>query len=122
MSDELSEFEQSIKREIDAFMKPEKASPTSREPAIGTVGPATKEKGIQEKGGKGKGVARESAKAYRTGHLVRLAVRTKQLETDTVFEHRSTSISKLEAQLEAEKAAKQAGYPIVGYLIDIQSL
>lgn len=49
-------------------------------------------------------------------------MRTRKLEADTVFEHRSTSISKLEAQLEAEKAAKQAGYPIIGYVIDIQSL
>ncbi|WP_104205128.1 hypothetical protein [Billgrantia saliphila] len=117
MSDELSEFEQSVKREIDAFMKPEKASPPSRESVAGKASPAT-----QGKSARGKETNGESAKAYKTGHLVRLAVRTKQLETDTVFEHRSTSISKLEAQLEAEKAARQAGYPIIGYVIDIQSL
>jgi hypothetical protein len=113
MSDELSEFEQSIKREIDAFMKPGQESTPSR--------PLTSGKEARQKGGK-PAVAGQSAKSYKTGHLVRLAVRTRKLETDTVFEHRSTSISKLEAQLEAEKAAKQAGYPIIGYVIDIQSL
>jgi len=53
---------------------------------------------------------------------VKLAVRTKQLEMDTVFEHVSSSISKLEARMEAERAAKKAGYPIIGYLIDTQPL
>ncbi|MBW6392569.1 MAG: hypothetical protein LPK08_18095 [Halomonas sp.] len=113
MSDELSEFEQSVKREIDAFMKP--GHETSPAPEL----PGDKRPGKQPS----KPTAgSESAESYRTGHLVRLAVRTRKLEVDTVFEHRSTSISKLEAQLEAEKAAKQAGYPIIGYVIDIQSL
>jgi hypothetical protein len=113
MSDELSEFEQSVKREIDAFMKPGHEPSPSRELPGG--------KGAKQKAAKPVS-AGQSAESYKTGHLVRLAVRTRKLETDTVFEHRSTSISKLEAQLEAEKAAKQAGYPIVGYVIDIQSL
>ncbi|MGR4066322.1 hypothetical protein OCT51_00605 [Halomonas sp. LR3S48] len=113
MSDELSEFEQSVKREIDAFLKP------GHEPSPATVLPGEKRSGKKHSkpvGGK------QSAESYKTGHLVRLAVRTRKLEADTVFEHRSTSISKLEAQLEAEKAARKAGYPIVGYVIDIQSL
>ncbi|MGQ4880725.1 hypothetical protein ACOJCM_19340 [Billgrantia sp. LNSP4103-1] len=112
MSDELSEFEQSVKREIDAFMKPGHEPSPSRE--LPSAKPA-RQKGTKPAVG-------ESAESYKTGHLVRLAVRTRKLETDTVFEHRSTSISKLEAQLEAEKAAKQAGYPIIGYLIEIRSL
>ncbi len=111
MSDELSEFEQSVKREIDAFMKP------GHEPARELPGG----KGAKPKAAKPT-AGGQSAESYKTGHLVRLAVRTRKLETDTVFEHRSTSISKLEAQLEAEKAAKQAGYPIIGYLIEIRSL
>ncbi|MCE8010354.1 hypothetical protein HBJ58_02890 [Halomonas desiderata] len=117
MSDELSEFERSIKREIDAFMKPGHEPSPARDLPIGKAS-----------GHKGRGKKKSSARAgaaeqsYKTGHLVRLAVRTRKLEADTVFEHRSTSISKLEAQLEAEKAAKQAGYPIIGYVIDIQSL
>ncbi len=53
---------------------------------------------------------------------MKLAVRTKQLEMDTVFEHVSSSISKVEAQLEAEKAARKAGYPIIGYVIETSRL
>ncbi|MCE8004724.1 hypothetical protein [Billgrantia ethanolica] len=120
MSDELSEFEQSIKREIDAFMKPGHEPSPSRDLPIGK---ASGHKGRGKKKSSARaGAAEQSAQSYKTGHLVRLAVRTRKLETDTVFEHRSTSISKLEAQLEAEKAAKQAGYPIIGYVIDIQRL
>lgn len=116
MSDELSEFEQSVKREIDAFLKPgQTPSPSSEFP--GSSG----SKSARSKHDKPK-AGSQPAEAYKTGHLVRLAVRTRKLEADTVFEHRSTSISKLEAQLEAEKAAREAGYPIIGYVIDIQSL
>lgn len=122
MSDELSEFERSIKREIDAFMKPGHEPSPVRD----LLGDKKDEKKRRAKTGKqkhaGTGSAGKSAQSYKTGHLVRLAVRTRKLEADTVFEHRSTSISKLEAQLEAEKAAKQAGYPIIGYVIDIQRL
>lgn len=114
MASELSEFEENMRREIDAFLKPEKGSDkTARSgesrramrPAADTPTSAP-----------------QSAKAMKTGHLVKLAVRQRQLELDTVFEHHSTSISKLEAQLEAEKAAKKAGYPIIGHVIDIQRL
>lgn len=113
MNDELNEFEQSIKREIQAFLKPGQAS----KPGLGS---ADKARPAQQR--PQSAADKPKAEAYRTGHLVRLAVRTRQLEADTVFEHRSASISKLEAQLEAEKAAKQAGYPIIGYMIDIQTL
>ncbi|MFQ3788500.1 hypothetical protein [Halomonas sp. A29] len=112
MSDELSEFEQSVKREIDAFLKPGHV-PSPALDLPGETSPGKK---------RSKPVGDKPAQSYKTGHLVRLAVRTRKLEADTVFEHRSTSISKLEAQLEAEKAARKAGYPIVGYVIDIQSL
>jgi hypothetical protein len=120
MSDELSEFERSIKREIDAFMKPGHEPSPVRD----LLGDKKDEQKSRARKGKQKsaGAAGKPAQSYKTGHLVRLAVRTRKLEADTVFEHRSTSISKLEAQLEAEKAAKQAGYPIIGYVIDIQSL
>ena len=64
----------------------------------------------------------KSAGAPKAGLRVRLAVRTKPLEMDSVFEHVSSSISKVEAQLEAEKAAREAGYPIIGYVIDTERL
>ncbi|MDR5866134.1 hypothetical protein [Halomonas koreensis] len=107
MSRELDAFEQTMHQEIDNFLKAEPGSakrPARPEPAAE------------------KSTARPSASEVRTGHIVKLAVRTKQLEMDTAFEHRSSSISKLEAQLEAEKAARQAGYPIIGHVIDIQRL
>ncbi|QTP53273.1 hypothetical protein HNO51_00430 [Billgrantia sulfidoxydans] len=119
MSDELSEFERSIKREIDAFMKPGHEPSPARD-LLGDKKDEQQSRG--KKKSAGTEAAGKSAQSYKTGHLVRLAVRTRKLEVDTVFEHRSTSISKLEAQLEAEKAARKAGYPIVGYVIDIQSL
>jgi hypothetical protein len=103
METELSAFEQNMRRELDAFMKPTKASGKPAPEITPTAKP-------------------DSSAAYKTGHVVKLAVRTKQLEMDTVFEHVSSSISKLEARMEAERAAKKAGYPIIGYLIDTQPL
>lgn len=104
MSNTLDDFEKTMHEEIDAFLnaeprpgKPAKKPARKRPPSV-------------------------PASEMRTGHIVRLAVRTKQLELDTAFEYHSTSISKLEAQMEAEKAARKAGYPIIGYVIDIQRL
>ena len=109
MGTELSDFEQNMRREIDAFLKPGKAVAPKAD-----VPKARRREASPSPG--------QPAKALKTGHVVKLAVRTRPLELDTVFEHRSSSISKLEAQLEAEKAAKKAGYPIIGHLIEIQRL
>jgi hypothetical protein len=110
MATELSDFEQSMQREIDAFFKHGRkgADKKGRSSAVNRA--------AKPRSGK------QPSALQRTGHLIKLAVRTKRLEQDTVFEHRSSSISRLEAQLEAEKAARQAGYPIVGYVIEIQRL
>ncbi|XKE47001.1 hypothetical protein LG302_07675 [Halomonas organivorans] len=107
MSIELDDFERNMHKEIDAFLNEE---PTRSQPPQTTENPV------------GKPARRASASEVKTGHIVRLAVRTKQLEMDTAFEYHSTSISKLEAQMEAEKAARKAGYPIIGYVIDIQRI
>jgi len=112
METELSEFEQVMRRQIDDFMSPKqgdkkRSGSTSGSPMADLASRAPRSK---------------AAGAPKTGHLVKLAVRTKPLEMDTVFEHASTSISKIEAQLEAEKAAKKAGYPIIGYVIETQRL
>lgn len=109
MSKELDEFEQNMQREINAFLNPKKeAEQKTRTPAPKRI---TKPHS-----------ARQAATSHKTGYVVKLAVRTKRLELDTVFEHRSSSISKLEAQLEAEKAARQAGFPIIGHVIEVQRL
>ncbi|UYG08668.1 hypothetical protein [Halomonas sp. M4R1S46] len=107
MSEELADFEEQMSREINAFLD---ADPPGARPTQARRAPSRP----QDPG--------QSAKAMKTGHVVKLAVRTKQLEMDTVFEHHSSSISRLEAQMEAEKAARQAGYPIIGYVVDIQRL
>ncbi|WP_219724536.1 hypothetical protein [Halomonas urumqiensis] len=161
---ELSDFEENMRREIEAYMQP--AQQSERDNATqspeqfaeqfaayqenvgkqadghGTEGhdaavTAADESTVTSNGAAaGDSPASQPAKprskkaakkaytgtAYRTGHLVKLAVRTKPLSMDIVFEHVSSSISKLEAQLEAEKAARKAGYPIIGYLIETTPL
>lgn len=54
------------------------------------------------------------------GLTVTLAVREKRLAADQRFTHHSNGISKLQARLEAEQAARQAGWPIIGFVIDYQ--
>ncbi|KGE78169.1 MULTISPECIES: hypothetical protein [Halomonas] len=105
-TDDLKDFERSMHEEIDAFLEAESQPAKPQK----TTRPAAKKPQPP----------RASASEMKTGHIVKLAVRTKQLEMDTAFEYHSTSISKLEAQMEAEKAANKAGYPIIGYVIDIQ--
>lgn len=64
-----------------------------------------------------------NAEAYKTGHIIRLAVRKKQMSLlDEIFEHRSPKISELEARLDAEKAARAAGFPVVAYVHSIEKL
>lgn len=55
-------------------------------------------------------------------YLVKLAVRKRKLGMDDIFEYESTKISRLEAQLDAQKAARDAGYPIFGHVHDIVRL
>ncbi|TLF51947.1 hypothetical protein FEI13_06875 [Halomonas urmiana] len=112
METELSEFEQVMRRHIDDFMSPRQGDKKRR----GSTAASSLADPVP------KAPRSKAAGAPKTGLLVKLAVRTKPLEMDTVFEHASTSISKIEAQLEAEKAAKKAGYPIIGYVIETQRL
>lgn len=55
-------------------------------------------------------------------YLVKLAVRKRQLTMDNIFEYYSPKLSRLEAQIDAKKAAKQAGFPIFGHVYDIIQL
>lgn len=48
--------------------------------------------------------------------VVEIVVREKRIAADVIYVHVSHSISELEAKLEAQKAAKAAGYPIFGHL------
>jgi len=116
METELSEFERQMRREINTFMDNDQAT---RRKAPTTPPEWPSEPGIEATP---KAPRSKPGGAPRTGHRVKLAVRTKHLEADTVFEHVSSSISKIEAQLEAEKAARKAGYPIIGYVIETTRL
>lgn len=60
------------------------------------------------------------AAVNRQATVVRLAVREKRLGMDVEFVHHSPKLSTLEAKLDAERAARKAGYPIVGYVIDVE--
>lgn len=66
--------------------------------------------------------ARHLPSFERTGYLIRLGVRKQRLSLDTLFEYTSNKLSELEARIEAEKAAKEAGFPIVGYVHSIEKL
>lgn len=54
------------------------------------------------------------------GVTVILAVRQPGSLQDIRFTHQAKTISRLEARLEAEKAARIAGYPVIGYVVDYQ--
>lgn len=90
---DLKLFEKRMRQQLDAFQNPGKFRASAK-----PVGSA------------------------KTGIRIILAVRTKRLEMDTVFTHESSSISRIEAQMEAEKAARKAGYPIIGHVIAVESL
>lgn len=51
---------------------------------------------------------------------VTIKVRTKQLAPDVWFTHDSTSISELEAIIEAKKKAVESGYKIFGWVHDVE--
>lgn len=54
------------------------------------------------------------------GLTVTLAVREGRLQPDQPFEHQSSSISRLQARIEAEQAARAQGY-IIGYVVDYKT-
>lgn len=87
----LDEFERAAKQRLDEFLDP---TLKKRRPNIRTAKPLK-------------------------GYTVILAVREKQLATDYTFTHHSDSISRLQAIIEAEQAAKAAGWPIIGYVVDV---
>ncbi len=88
---ELRNFESTLAREIEAF---ELGEPERRRAKV---------------------IARPAQ-----GITVRLAVREHRLAPDQILTHESESISRLQARLEAEQAARARGLT-VGYVIDYQS-
>lgn len=92
-----TDFERAMSRELDAFNEKRKR-PYSR---IRRPRKAAASPGVR-------------------GYTVKLAVRMKRLSTDTLFVHESKTISRVEARIEAEKAAYAAGWIIIGYLVSIE--
>lgn len=94
----IADFERSMRRELDAFnekrQQPIMARPYRR--------------------------IRKPQVAAPSGLVVKLAVRRQRLAMDTVFTYVARTVSRLQAQIEAEKAARAAGWPIIGHVVSIE--
>lgn len=94
-----TDFERAMRRELDAFneqrQRPAQVRPYRR--------------------------IRKPRVAAPSGLVVKLAVREKQLAMDTLFTYVADTVSRLQARIEAEKAAQAAGWPIIGYVVSIES-
>lgn len=86
---DLEQFQRSMEKELNQFLNPEKPRP------------------------------RPQAAPPPAGLQVQLIVREGQLKPDVVFVHDSDKISRLEAKIEAERAARDAGWPIIGRVHNI---
>lgn len=94
MDQEYVDWERTLTRELTEFLHPE----TKRKPAP------------------------PACVAQRETYRVELAVRMKRLAMDYSFVHTSERQSRLEAKIEAEAAARKAGWPIIGHLQSITRL
>lgn len=92
---ELERWKRNLQRSLDDWHEPEKAKQRRKPNQTGKV---------------------------RKGLRVRLAVREKQRVTDHVFSFDSTSISPLQARIEAQQAAYDAGWDVVAYVIDYEKI
>lgn len=91
MIDELSQFERQAKQRLEEFLDPglKKARPNVR-------------------------ISRPQE-----GLTVTLAVRRRGDILDHRFTYQSNTISRFQAKLEAERAARLAGWPIVAFVVDV---
>ena len=55
-------------------------------------------------------------------HQIKLRVRRKQLAADEFFDFRSSKLSRVEAEIDARNAAHEAGYPIIAFVEEWQTL
>lgn len=91
---DLEHFERQMRRHLNHFLDPDTTlKPPARPP---TASPPTMK-----------------------GWQVQLIVRKGPLKPDTLFVHESDKVSKLEARLDAERAAREAGWPTIGRVHDI---
>lgn len=66
--------------------------------------------------------AKEREKPYRQGYRISLRVRKYRLSAPNIFVYESSKLSRVEAEIDARKAATAAGWPLVSCMIDIESL
>ena len=106
MSDiSVEQFEENMKRELDKFVRSTNrtASSTSRETAPRARPEAPR--------------ARETTTPLK-GLRVTLGVKNKRLAWEQPFTVQTDSISKVQAKIQAEKAARKAGWKIISHVID----
>jgi len=106
MSDiSVEQFEENMKRELDKFVRSTNrtASSTSRETAPRARPEAPR--------------ARETTTPLK-GLRVTLGVKNKRLAWEEPFTVQTDSISKVQAKIQAEKAARKAGWKIISHVID----
>lgn len=117
MSNDFNDFEEALLSSRDDFISRQNKAVDQAREQFG-------KKNVSERKAEQPANQRPSRKAYpdsyKTGYIVRLAVRKKKIAFDEMFEFESHKLSKLEAQLDAEKAARKAGYPIIGYVYSIE--
>ncbi len=91
----VDQFEESMKRELDKFVRSSTApaKPVSKPRATQTTTPL---KGLR----------------------VTLGVKQKRLALEVPFTVQTDSISRMEARIHAEKAARKAGWKIISHVID----
>ncbi|MBB3231939.1 hypothetical protein [Halomonas stenophila] len=124
---ELQAFEEALLSSRDDFVEKHNRSVERAQEQFGERRVATKKINLpQQEPKKSPQETKDKAYtgvAYKTGYIIKLVVREKKMSLlDEVFEYQSPKISELEARIDAEKAAKAAGYPIIGYVQSIEKL
>lgn len=116
----LKKFNDRRESEVEkaAHSPPRASEPTPRKEAIPTATQAAQSRADRAAAEK----RVKKVLSPKPVYLVKIAVRKRQLSMDYIFEFYSTKLSRLEAQIDAKKAAKEAGYPIFGHVYDITHL
>lgn len=124
---DITEFEEALLSSRNEFIEDHNRNVERAQEQLGKRRVSSKKMNLpqQEPNESAKKAKRKSYSgvAYKTGYVIKLAVRKKKMSLlDEMFEYHSPKISELEAKIDAEKAAKAAGYLIIGYVHSIEKL
>lgn len=122
MTDDLKELESSLMAMRDEYVADHNSRVDKAKEQHGARNIAEKKIDLPDSSPSPKKAPRHAPSFSKTGYLIRLGVRKQRLALDTLFEYTSHKISELEAKIEAERAAREAGYPIIGYVHSIEKL